>query len=90
MKAAEAAPHNAHSHQAKLDTGGTTGQMGPPPLESLGQSFVSSAIQSPTPIPTTTAAARVRFGMRVTKASESLPGAAKGVGCHVGATMEAA
>jgi hypothetical protein len=65
MKAAAAAPHKAHSHQAKMETGGTTWQMGPPPLESLGQSFVSSAIHSPTPTPTTTAAARVRCGMRV-------------------------
>jgi hypothetical protein len=89
MKAATAA-HKAHSHQGKLDTGGTTGQMGPPPRESLGQSFVSSAIQSPTLAPTTTAADRVRFGMRVIKASESLPGAAKRVGSHIGASMEAA
>lgn len=65
MKAAAAAPHKAHSHQAKLETGGTTGQMGPPPLESLEQSFVTSAIHNPTPTPTTTAVARVRCGMRV-------------------------
>lgn len=38
-KPAAAAPHEAHSHQAKMGTGGTTRQMGPPRLKSRGQSF---------------------------------------------------
>ena len=36
-KPAAAAPHEAHSHQAKMGTGGTTRQMGPPRLKSRGQ-----------------------------------------------------
>jgi len=60
-KEAAAAPHNAQTHQANRGTPGTTGQIGPFPRELRGQSFASSAIQSPSPTPSTIAASQTAF-----------------------------
>ena len=58
---AAAAPHNAQTHQANRGTPGTTGQIGPFPRELRGQSFASSAIQSPSPAPRSIAATQTAF-----------------------------
>lgn len=71
-KAAAAAPHNAQTHQENRGTPGTTGQIGPFPRELRGQSFARSAIQSPSPMPSSIATTQTAFP-RLIRAILALP-----------------